>query len=208
MKKQFIIIIIVLTSLVISSCDIIDQMFERGSESVNDYKNISKIEVEYFIDNATYTDGVGGAENGGEFTSIAGTSTLDNNIYHTIFNNPPVLGKRIRGEMKIAFNGEGGNRTVNVIIDQDIDWNWDESEQDYWSGQLFEIKRNDIPFNKSYVDDFDEKDVDEYYLGGSALTGINIRYNHHGIWGSDAYHWLIDFSCGERAFIKVKVYFN
>ena len=204
-KCLFFISIIIL----LSGCDIIDEVMGRGTETENGNLSISEVEVEYFIDNVTYDDG-GTGEHQSEFTSNAGTSTFENNVYHTIFNNPSVLGKKITGEMTITFSEEDGNKKVNIIIDQEREWNWDDTDQDYISGQYYEVICNNISYNKSYVDEFDENNVEEYYLGGNALSDIDIKtYDYWGIWGvSGSGYSLTNFTCGNRAYIKVKVHFE
>ena len=48
---------------------------------------------------------------------------------------------------------------------------------------------------------FEQDNVDEYYLSGSSLGGINIT---HDMLDAD----LVSFTCGNRAFIRVKVHFK
>ncbi len=191
----------------LSGCDIVDEVFRRGVNSTGgDQAEIDRVEVDVFLDNVQYSTSDGNVNNGefiGDFTSIAGTSSFSDSIYSTIFDNPPVLGQTIRGDMSITFLDDP--RSVNVHVYQTRVWDNITGSH----GQLFEIDGNGIPFNKSYTDDFTELGVDEYYESGSSVNRIIVDFVEtqridNVIKRTD----LTSYSCGARSFIKVKVHYK
>ena len=191
----------------LSGCDIIDEMFDRGVDTTNGKQSeIARVEVDVFIDNVQYstTDGVVyGGEFIGDFTSIAGTSSFSDDVYSTTFDNPPVLGQTIRGNMSITFSDDP--RSVNVHVYQTKTW-------DNITGshaQFFEINGNGVPFNKSYTDDFTDLKVDEFYESGSSVDRIIVKFRE--TWRVDFVVKIDDltsYNCGARAFIKVKIHYK
>ncbi|NHZ86495.1 MAG: hypothetical protein GWP19_11545 [Planctomycetia bacterium] len=164
--------------------------------------SISMVEVEFNIDHAhKYTNYNNTTDDydtefSDYFTSGAGTSNLSNNIYSTVFNNPPVLGKTIRGNMKTTFYPN--TNTVNVYIDQYRYWNswyYGDVEQHF-------VFSATIPFNKSYIDDFYEDSTDEYYISGENACGL-VSFREDNDLGSE---WIGGTQCGGGAYIKVKVH--
>jgi len=200
-------LIVVTILFFFSGCDIIDEMFGRGVETTSGKQaEIDRIEVDVFIDNAQYntTDGVVyGGEFIGDFTSIAGTNNFSNNIYNTTFDNPPVLGQTIRGDMKVTFLDNP--RSVNVHINQTKTWaNFTGNH-----GQLFQIDISGVPYNKSYADEFTELEVDEYYESGSSINRIIAGFRE--TWSVDNVVKIDDltsYSCGARSYIKFKVHYK
>ncbi len=191
----------------LSGCDIVDEVFGRGVNSTGgDQAEIDRVEVDVFLDNVQYSTSDGNVNNGefiGDFTSIAGTSSFSDSIYSTIFDNPPVLGQTIRGDMSITFLDDP--RSVNVHVYQTRVWDNITGSH----GQLFEIDGNGIPFNKSYTDDFTELGVDEYYESGSSVNRIIVDFVEtqridNVIKRTD----LTSYNCGARSFIKVKVHYK
>ena len=170
---------------------------------------IARVEVDVFIDNANYntSDGVvTGGEFNGDFTSIAGTSSLENGAYSTKFDNPPVLGQTIRGNMKVTFwlNISGLSR-VNFEVNQTKTWDNFTGNHKQW----FQINITSVPYNKSYTDDYTGLKVDEYYESGSSVNRIVANFKETWTVGNVVkIDELTTFNCGNRAFIKVKVHYK
>lgn len=191
----------------LSGCDIIDEMFGRGVDTtIGKQAEIARIEVDVFIDNAQYStsDGdVNGGEFNGDFTSIAGTSSFSDSVYSTTFDNPPVLGQTIRGDMSITFLDDP--RSVNVHIYQTK--TWDNLTGNH--GQLFQIDISGVHYDKSYTDDFTELEVDEYYESGSSINRVIVDFRE--TWSVDNVVKIDDltsYSCDARSYIKVKVHYK
>lgn len=188
----------------LSGCDIVDEMFGRGVNTTGgDQAEIARVEVDIFIDDAQYSTTDGDVTDGefiGDFTSIAGTSSFSDDVYSTTFDNPPVLGQTIRGSMSITFLDDP--RRLNVHVYQLKTWNSSISGD---VGQEFEVDYNGILFNKSYTDDFTELEVDEYYESGSSVSKISASFVEDNDLGSIV---LKSYSCGSRAYVKVKVHYK
>ncbi len=205
--------LICISFVILTSCDIIDKITGSGTDKENDIElgNIIKIEVKYFIDNASYRyeyyDGVTpiehvtGHELTTEFTTIAGTSDFAHSTYETLFDNPPVLGKTIGGYMEVEFVS-GDPQRVNIVINQSRQWN------SFLFGnveQSFTVNITGIPFTKSYTDEIYENEIDEFSLSGNSVSNMVATFKEdNDVYKSE----LTSFSCGSRAYIKVKVHYK
>ena len=117
-----------------SGCDIIDEIIGGGTDNSNDQQNnngktILRVEIHYFIDDCTiiwtYPNRspitAAHTSHGVSFTSVAGTSTFQNNIYETTFSGTS-LGIAYTGTMEIMFFDSGNYPSVSVDIDQTRKW--------------------------------------------------------------------------------------
>ena len=194
-------------------CDIIDSII--GDDSIeSDYNEtqISRVEVDYYIDNANYklTNIVyggaipqfvytNGAEHNGDFITD-GSGVFDDDKFGSNWDGLAVLGQTISGDMVIEFLDNP--RSVNVHINQSKSWN------SLIVGDVLQHYLTDyagIPFNKSYTDDYYEDTVDEYYESGSAVSKIVATF----VETNDQYiDQLTSYSCGAHSYIKVKVHYK
>jgi hypothetical protein len=174
---------------------------------------IDRVEVEYFFDNVDYrlvnknppsTEVIVGVEHNAEFSSIAGSTEQVGKLYLVNYENNEVLGKKMSGSIDFVFDRTYGKRNVDIDLLVGLRFSsfiYGDVYQD------FELNANNIPYNRSYVDDFTGLNVEEYLLTGenacnSILTLVFEENN-------DQYKsTLITKGCKDRAFIKIKVHFK
>lgn len=206
-------LLIPISLVIVSSCDIIDNIIDGGDTEVEDlgdwnFTTITKIEVDFFIDivdfKLTYTDGTdpdytNGGQHSASFTSIAGDVNAYGIHHYTIFHDTPILGQRISGEMKITKRYEGGSvKFLKIEIDQEKSWN-----SSFFGDvvQHFTVEYVDLPFYQTYTED--EKRVDEFYESGSSVIKINTTFKEtNNLYTKEG----ISFSCGAGAYFRVKLY--
>lgn len=91
---------------------------------------------------------------------------------------------------------------VNIDIIQARMWN------SYIVGdvvQTFTVKYVGVPFSQSYTDNIYKNKVDEFYISGSSVSQIVAKFTENN---ENYKSELITFTCGSRAYIKVKVHYK
>ena len=202
----------------LSGCDIVNSALGGGPTRPNDTKAIERIEIKFVIDNATSVisyhnnpnpsdntprvDNFTGVNYGANITSIAGTSSYkdDSKAFFTDFNNPEVLGQTIVGHSYVYFHENP--RRVNIDISQG------RSHDSFAFGrvhQQYVLKYDGIPYSKSYIDDFTDLEVDEYYISSPSVSSNTTYFTEL----NDLYYdETLPTVCGNSAYIKVKVHFK
>jgi len=200
-------IIFILSILfLLSSCDIIDEMFGGGSDDSNNNqqnngKTILRVEVHFFIDDCTIVWTYPPPQNpitaahtshGASFTSVAGTSTYQNDIYETTFSGTS-LGVAYTGTMEIMFFDSGNLPSVSVDIDQTRQWGG--------TTKYITLYHPGVLLDNSISTDT----VDEYVITDTHFTTTYIDASDDG---SQTKTLQSGYVCGPNSYLKVQVYYQ
>jgi hypothetical protein len=191
---------------------------EKNEES--DFESTLKVEFEFFSTGATYeldekNEGnptiatISDVEFNVEFSTVAGSSEFDpdENMFRTTFDNPEVLGKLIRGKMRVGFADD----FVGVYVDQSRQY---ESLVSGSVGEFYEIGLIGIPL----VDIITESTGEEVYIfelsGQSVCNALTSQLEYDRYFTTinqkgqtvEAEEKLTGLSCGERSLVTVRVY--
>ncbi|NNF32916.1 MAG: hypothetical protein HKN68_02345 [Saprospiraceae bacterium] len=190
---------------------------ETENNEESDFESTLKVEFEFFSTGATYvldeknptTSTISDVEFNVEFSTVAGSSEfdLDENMFRTTFDNPEVLGKLIRGKMRVGFADD----FVGVYVDQSRQY---ESLVSGSVSEFYEIGMIGIPL----ADIITESTGEEVYIfelsGQSVCNALTseVYYRRNFTTINDkgnsvqAEETLTNLSCGERSLVTVRVY--
>jgi len=196
---------------IIFSCDLFDTFISDltgnyyDDESNNNQQNIGKtilrVEVHNFIDDCTiiwtYNDGsnpvtAAHTSHGVSFTSVAGTSTFQNDVYETTFNGTS-LGVAYTGTMEIMFFNSGNLPSLSVDIDQTRKWGG--------TTKYITLSHPGVLLDESISTDT----MDEYVITNTHFTTTFIDASDNG---SQTKTLQSGYVCGPNSYLKVQVYYQ
>ncbi len=200
--RKYLFIISVL--FIFTGCDIIDAISGGGDSSNNQQDNnvstILRVEVHYYIDDCTiiwtYPDRnpitAAHTSHGVSFTSVAGTSTYQNDIYETTFSGSS-LGIAYTGTMEIMFFDSGNYPSVSVDIVQTRKWGG--------TTKYITLSHSGVLLNSSVSTDT----MDEYEITNTQFTTTYVDASDDG---SQTKTLQSDYVCGPNSYLKVYVYYQ
>ena len=191
---------------IFSSCDIIDEIIGGGTDDSNNQQNnngktILRVEVHYFIDDCTIVWTYPAPRNpitaahtshGLSFTSVAGTSTYQNDIYETTFSGTS-LGIAYTGTMGIMFFDSGSNPSVSVDIVQTRQWGG--------TTKNITLSHAGVLLDNSISTDT----MDEYVITNTQCTTTYVDASDDG---SQTKTLQSGYVCGPNSYLKVQVYYQ
>ena len=189
----------------LSGCDIVDEIIGGGTDDSNNQQNnngktILRVEVHFFIEDCTIIWTYPPPKNpitaahtshGVSFTSVAGTSTYQNDVYETTFNGTS-LGIAYTDTMEIMFFG-GNNPSVSVDIDQTRQWGG--------TTKHITLSHPGVLLDNSISTDT----MDEYVITNEHFTTTYVDASDDG---SQTKTLQPGYICGPNSYLKVQVYYQ
>ncbi len=189
----------------LSGCDIIDEIIGGSTDDSNNQQNndgntILRIEVHFFIDDCTiiwtYPDRspitAAHTSHGLSFTSVAGTSTFQSDVYETTFSGTS-LGVAYTGTMEIMFFDSGNLPSVSVDIDQTRQWGG--------TTKYVRLSHPGVLIDNSISTDT----MDEYVITDTHFTTTYIDASDDG---SQTKTLQSGYVCGPNSYLKVQIYYQ
>ena len=188
-----------------SGCDIIDEIIGGSTDDSNNQQNnngktVLRVEVHYFIDDCTiiwtYPNRspitAAHTSHGVSFTSVAGTSTYQNDIYETSFSGTS-LGIVYTGTMEIMFFDSGNYPSVSVDINQTRQWGG--------TTKHITLSHPGVLLDNSISTDT----FDGYVITNTHYTTTYVDASDDG---SQTKTLQSGYVCGPNSYLKVQVYYQ